>query len=479
LKFDLKSLKVKVWLYFVAFTAIILAVLWCLQIIFINSFYQGMKIKEVENIGNIIIKDYQNGNIDETLNELTYSNSLEVVVYDESGRLLQSSDMFEGFRKRQGESPDENNKESDWEAFQDVKQQLEESGNTTAYIVEDHKGMKRLNYASVFSGTDGEMLYLSITCTLRPMDSTVAVLKNQFIVITGILIVLSFFVAYLFSRHLSKPIVNLTDAAKQLANGDLDVVFEEGNYTEIGELAVTLNYATKELSKVDELRKELMANVSHDLKTPLTIIKFYGEMIRDVSGNNPEKREEHAELIISETDRLTSLVDEILELSKAQTENMPMSCRKFNLSRKITEITVRFHVLSEREGYTFTGDIQEDLWTYADEEKIERVIYNLIGNAVNYTGDDKSVRIDLYKRADKLRLEVMDTGCGISEEELPYIWERYYKTRGSHKRSVVGTGLGLSIVKRILKEHDAAFGVESELNKGSIFWFELPQASDK
>lgn len=475
MKFDLKSLKVKVWLYFVAFTAIILTVLWFLQVIFINSFYQSMKIKEVVNIGNTIIEDYQNSNLDETLNELTYRNSLEVIVYDEDGRVVESSDMFEGFRKRDGE-PSITNRESIQEEFQDVKQQLDDAEDNTSYTVEEHKGMERLNYVSAFSGRDGETLYLAITCTLRPMDSTVEVLKNQFIIITGILIVLSFFIAYLFSRHLSKPVVNLTDTAKQLADGNLNVVFEEGNYTEIGELAVTLNYATNEISKVDGLRKELMANVSHDLKTPLTIIKFYGEMIRDVSGNNPKKREEHAELIISEADRLTSLVNEILELSKAQTEELPINCSKFNLSSKTRGITERFQVLSEREGYTFSCDIEDNLWTFADEEKIERVIYNLIGNAVNYTGDDKLIQIRLHKKDSKLRLEITDTGCGISAEELPYIWERYYKTKGSHKRAVVGSGLGLSIVKQILKEHNAAFGAESIVNKGSVFWFELKQA---
>ena len=223
------------------------------------------------------------------------------------------------------------------------------------------------------------------------------------------------------------------------------------------------------------MQKELIANVSHDFKTPLTMIKAYASMIREISGENKQKRDAHAKVIIDECDRLTMLVSDLLDLSKLRAgvdgeENRTV----FDLSEAVRSVAERFYYLRDTGGYVIETEVEDGLFTRANKERIAQVFYNLIGNAVNYTGEDKRVRVRLYRKGENARFEVIDTGKGIPADELGTIWDRYYRSASSHKRPVSGTGLGLSIVKNILLRYGCPFGVVSEPGKGSCFWAEFP-----
>lgn len=272
---------------------------------------------------------------------------------------------------------------------------------------------------------------------------------------------------------LQSPSVKLTKSAEELATGDYNVTFEQGDYTEISQLADVLNHTTKELSKTDELRRDLVANVSHDLRTPLTIIKSYAEMIRDISGEKPAKRQEHIGVIIDESDRLANLVNDLLDLSKMEAGTAELQITAFDLAKTTEDILDRFRIYSENEGYRFEVQFESGCTVKADQHKMEQVIYNLIGNAVNYTGQDKTVKVLVQNKQNKVRFEVSDTGKGIPQEEINSVWERYYRVSQRHKRDAVGTGIGLSIVKSILEAHKAEYGVNSIIGQGSAFWFEL------
>ena len=204
------------------------------------------------------------------------------------------------------------------------------------------------------------------------------------------------------------------------------------------------------------------------------MIKGYASMIKEISGNNPEKREKHAQIIIDETDRLTSLVTAVLDLSKIRSGIDSLEISAFDLSAYLSEIMEKFSYLSETKGYVFKTEIQANLKTRADKNKIGQVLYNLVGNAVNYTGEDNTVFVSLVRQGNALRFSVRDTGKGIKKEELPDIWDRYYRSQDTHKRPVQGTGIGLSIVKTVLEKHGFTFGVESEIGKGSTFYVLFP-----
>jgi len=306
------------------------------------------------------------------------------------------------------------------------------------------------------------------------MDSTANILKNQLIYVTIIVLILSFLSAYFISKHISNPIVKINKTAKCLAEGKYDITFQvEEDIEEINELVSTLNYTKEELSKTEDLRRDLLANVSHDLKTPLTMIKAYAEMTRDL---NPKKikKDENMDIIVEEVDRLTKLVNDILVLSKMQAEVEKLKKEKFDLTELIENIIKRYDIFVEKEGYQFIFDYDKKVVINADKQKIEQVIYNLINNAINYTGEDKTITITLEQINTSILVKVIDTGRGIAPKDIPYIWDKYYKDSKNHKRETVGTGLGLSIVKNILKLHHFEYGVKSTKKKGTTFYFIVP-----
>ena len=192
--------------------------------------------------------------------------------------------------------------------------------------------------------------------------------------------------------------------------------------------------------------------------------------MRDIPGeNNPE----NVQVIIDETERLTELVNDVLDLSKIRSGTRKPEPETFDLTETVRAVLTRYEKLTERDNYVITFSADESVYVNADRTMILQVIYNLVNNALNYTGDDKKVSIDQSVWDNRVRISVIDTGGGIDEADIPYIWDRYYKVDKVHKRAKIGTGLGLSIVKGILESHGATYGVESKVGEGSNFWFEL------
>ena len=311
---------------------------------------------------------------------------------------------------------------------------------------------------------------LIITSQSSPVDSVVNTLRYQLVTVTFILLFIGVFIAIVAARKISKPITDTTKSALKLANKDYDVQFNSTGYLEVTELNNTLNYAATELKKVDSLQRELIANISHDLRTPLTMITGYGEVMRDLPGENTP---ENIQIIIDEANRLNMLVTDLLDISKLQSGATEINKEVFSITTLIKEMFQRYNKLKEQEGYTLDFEYDEDIYVNADYSKISQVIYNLVNNAINYSRTDKHIIVRQSRKDKNVLIEVIDHGEGIDQEHLENIWDRYYKVDKEHKSSVVGTGLGLSIVKNVLDRHNAHYGVKSVVGEGSNFWFEL------
>lgn len=323
-------------------------------------------------------------------------------------------------------------------------------------------------------------VFIVLTSSYAEMQESIVIIRNQFTYTSIIVMSLGVILAWFLSARMSKPIDEMSETAKKWAYGDNSVVFKgESHYAEINELAETLNYAKESVSKAGVLQRDLLANVSHDLKTPLTMIKAYAEMIRDISGDNKVKRDKHTQVIMDEADRLTMLVNDILNLSKLQASVDELEMTEINLSNLTERVIERFAPYVENQGFTIENYVAPDLLTFADEQKIEQVIYNLLGNSINYTGDDKVVKVYLTAENDKIILEIIDSGKGISQEKLQTIWERYYRFSETNTRPIKGTGLGLSIVKTILDAHHLRFGVRSKKDCGSNFFVEFNRVKNE
>ena len=336
-----------------------------------------------------------------------------------------------------------------------------------------------INYATAID-YNGEA-YLVANYSMIILKDSMNKLLVYFIFVGVVVLLIAVLISYSVSQKLSSGIRNLSDMAVRFSKGDFDVNFAHADYQELADLSDTLNSVRDEVKKSGDFQRELIANVSHDLKTPLTMIKAYASMIKEISGDNPEKRDKHLQVIIDEADRLTGLVNDVLNVSKLTSNLDEINPKVFNLTEFLYGIINKFEYLQETQGYSLMVDVDANLYTRADEEKTGQVIYNLLGNAVNYTGEDKTVYISLKKSLteDRIKFTVRDTGKGIAKEELPDIWNRYYRSKENHSRPVKGTGLGLNIVKIILENHSFDFGVNSEKGKGSSFWVDFPSVPEE
>ena len=425
-----------------------------------------MRQDDVKSSAITMINEYGKDGYEKVFDKLAYENEICIKVVDIYGlRTIYSNDDVMGTNCLiHGPS-------RVYDYLMELKQS--ESGVISHKVKNPQTNYDTLLLGSLLFDKDGHVsAYMLINATLEPVGSTVEILKKQFIIVTGILVIIGIALSVIISKSIAEPIINITKSADRLAKGDYSAEFDGGNYKELQQLANTLNYASTEISKVDMMQRDLIANVSHDLRTPLTMVKAYAEMIRDLSGNNPAKREEHLNIIIEETDRLALLVSDMLDLSKLENGNLKLNCSEMNVTAKIREIVDRYRGVSEKNGYTITFTPDEEVTVSCDIVKIEQVIYNLLNNAINYTGDDKKVFIRQINEKNYVKIEVTDTGDGISEENIKLIFDKYYRSK-NHKREVVGTGLGLSIVKAVLKLHNYPYGVQSTLGEGSTFWFKI------
>lgn len=456
------SLNNEILKYFLLFSVLILGILWLFQFIFFNSFYRDQKINDIKVVANKLKKNQYEENFEEVVNNLAFDQSVCIEIANNNLVSLYRSSFF-------GKGCFSSKESTLNYKFDFLKQNKKEK---TYELINHNFNTKTLVHAIKLDND----IYAFINTSIDPIDGTVSLIRKELIVITIIILILSFILAYFISNHIAKPIKEINNEAKKLAKSDFNIEFTDSSkILEIKELTDTLNYTKDELNKTEELRRDLMANVSHDLKTPLTMIKAYAEIAKDLHADNKEKREEDMNTIISETDRLTILVNDILTLSKMETLSEDLNIEEFDLIKLINDIIKKYQILEDTEKYIFKFEHKDKkLLIKADQKKLSQVIYNLINNAINYTGSDNKVTIKITSKKDIL-VEIIDTGKGIKEEDIPYIWNKYYKNKKKHKRNLIGTGLGLSIVKNILESHHYEYGVKSKKDKGSNFYFIIPK----
>lgn len=477
---------------FVIFIAITIALLTLLQVVFLKYIYRAVRISEIGEAAKALATAYVDGGLYDTAEELGDKQGIASMIFDpdtssrirllsappagcllfeldhaacmdiyniltsesSNGRYICSATLSRGsYQSSRFDGARDSVKISDYSSFSG-----DESGN---YIL-----------SVLIDGADGEVV-LMVNAYLTPIT---AVTKTIGIILFGVgvvLVILAFLIAGRLSKRIAKPLQRMNDRAKLLGEGNYDVRFDEdASYREAGELAATLNLAASELSKVDGLKNELIANVSHDLRTPLTLISGYSEIMRDIPG---EVTAENLQTIIDETERLSSLVSDMLEISKIQSGNVELSPENFDVALELQKIEKTYNTLAGRMGYEITVDAHGDGVITADRELVVRAITNLLNNAMTYTGDDRRVGLKMIATERSVRVEVSDSGAGIPRDKLDMIWERYYKVDAEHKRAAKGSGLGLSIVRSIVTMHGGNYGVRSREGVGSVFWIEFPR----
>ena len=456
------SLSVRTICAIAIFIAINLVFLYLFQIHFLDYYYENYQIRTIERIASDINNNLDSSELASYLDTTAYDNNICIRYSSSTGEI--------NFNNRNtGCILQHNNFEV----------------NRYIYALRDKKDTKYIklvgpnNIKSILYLINiDEDTFIVLSTNLESLDVATKLLREQLIYIIIFLIMAGVIFSIVVSKHINKPIMKIINSAKELEKGHYDVKFEGSDIAELNELADVLTVAASEMKNTDNLRRDLIANVSHDLKTPLTMIKAYAEKVRDLTYKDDKKREKDLNVIISESDRLNGLVNDLLDLSKLESNKTSINLVEYDLKDQISDVLKRYDIWQEKDGYTIELDLpDEPVMVKADRTRMDQVLYNLINNAIEHTGDDKKIYLSVRPRRHHYTISVKDTGKGIKKEDMALVWNRYYTKEKNHKRCIVGTGLGLAIVKNIFEMHGFEYGIDSKDGKFTTFYFRMPKSN--
>ena len=319
--------------------------------------------------------------------------------------------------------------------------------------------------------------YVAIHYNMADLEELTSELTNVSFIFLVILFLLSMIILIFFTEMVYRPLKKITYATEQYAAGNMLYEFQIDSDDEIGYLAACLSYMASEIARSKEDQKKLVANVSHDFRSPLTSIRGFLEAMLDGT-IPPELHPKYLSVVLNETDRLTKLTNSLLSLNNVTTKGMILDRSHFDINGVIRKTAVSFEAVCRSKQVSIqlllSGDV---LYVDADIDKIQQVLYNLIDNAIKFSYPHSAVKIETSEKKNKIFVSVKDTGIGIPKEQLKLIWDRFYKSDLSRGKDKKGTGLGLSIVKEIISAHNEHVNVVSTEGVGSEFIFSLKKSS--
>jgi signal transduction histidine kinase len=349
------------------------------------------------------------------------------------------------------------------------------------YTVGNFFGMFDDEMISVFASITSKYKvkgYVVIHASMTDLQNSCNSLLNISYITLIILFLLSLIILLFFTAMVYLPLRKITHATEQYAVGNFRYEFQVDSEDEMGYLAASLAYMANEVSKSEDNQKQLVANISHDFRSPLTSMRGYLEAMLDGT-IPPEMYEKYLNIVLNETDRLTKLTNSLLTLNNLNTKGMMLDKSRFDINQVIKNTAASFegtcHQKSISIELVLTG---EKMHVIADMGKIQQVLYNLVDNAIKFSHKNSSIKIETNEKSNKLFVSVKDSGIGIPKESLKLIWNRFYKTDLSRGKDKKGTGLGLSIAKEIIQAHNEHINVISTEGIGTEFIFTL-EIADK
>lgn len=316
---------------------------------------------------------------------------------------------------------------------------------------------------AVFISSSLEEIFLNIKRTMQ-----------KFMILSFFGLAITAFISFIFADIISKPIERLTEAVKRMAQGKFNQKVEVFGNDEISNLGRAFNLMTTKLDQVDKQRREFVANVSHELRTPLSSIKILSESLIHQEHAPEEIYREFLTDIDSEVDRLNKIIDSLLYLVDLEKENIHLDYQLTYVNYLVQKVFSSLKPLADKKGIKLNFTEKAKIQVMLDKFKIQQSLINIIGNAIKYTPENGEVDIELYSGQDNFVIKIKDNGMGIPEDELPFIFDRFYRVDKARARKTGGTGLGLSITQQLIALHQGEINVESEVNKGTTFYIVLP-----
>lgn len=469
----LTSLKWEIGKYLIIFCILTASIVFLFQIVLLQPMYEANKIKSIETVGSFVEKFIEDERLDEFVDYMQSQSDTCIMVYQSS-----SSGGMQGSIGNRGcmISSITNSERAKFVTkaigSKNHSYLARVTNNSSDFGVDGDQGdnFDTIVYTKIVNAADYSSIIM-VSGNITPLNATTETLASQMRYIALFMIVAVAILTLLMYRHIAKPIIGITTNAKQLPHGKYTVDPKTNRYKEAADLNNTLVQAANDIQKADKAKRDLISNVSHDLRTPLTMIGGYGEMMIDLP---EEKTDENIQVIVDETKRLNALVNDLLDMSRLQDGRIVLHKEVFDISALLKTQLQKYDVYRMQEGYTIESELLDTIYVNADKIRIEQVINNFLNNAVNYGGEAKHIIVREIKKENTVRIEVQDFGEGIDPEDLDNIWDRYYKVDKEHVRVANGSGIGLNIVKQLLELHGVPYGVKSSKGKGSTFYFEMP-----
>lgn len=461
----------RLWLFMMILVVVSIAFMWVGQIFLFEHNYVEASIKETQIRMEPVMEDLKTNDLaenEELISLLSKSTNGKIILMDQSGALIAMYSYGHPIQIDEAE-----NESKTWRDIKESKEYQEILAGEPYKKVIYSKNQAVAYEVGVPGIYNGEKIYVLTYHPLGEISTVLDMNRRQLTTLSLSLTIIAAIIAAILARVFTRPIHEIKDAVDQLTLGNLEATPNVSQKDELGQLSDSVKLLGKELNRVEVLRKEVIANVSHELRSPLALITGYAELVRDISWSDEEKRNEHLNLIIDEGTRLSEMVSDIMDYSQFQAGYIQLKKEEYNLY-EIVESEVYYCEPDAAKHHIsmVLESVEMDIPVVLDALKISQVMRNLLYNAINHTNDGGTIEIKIEQLEEKYRVMVINPGKPIPEEEQKLIWERYHST-DHHGGRNQGTGLGLSIVSTILKAHNMAYGVECKEGK-IVFWFSYP-----
>lgn len=492
----MKSIKFKLFLAISGLIVLYVLLSWFLNNQFLVKYYYMNKENTLTESYEKIDKTYagQPFEILLDLEKLERTESLHIIIFDSFQNIkYNSSFKEEGFFGKPSKPP--HLSESSIIPENEVIEKTH--GADSKHPVIEKSTDRRLNTEFInLVGllNNGDYIFISTPVVAIQESAEIA---NKFFTVTGLITILTgLFIIFFFTDRFTKPILQLNEIAQRMAKLDFSKKYTVKSYDEIGELGESINSLSTQLEKsitelrqanekliediekerkIDDMRKEFISNVSHELKTPIALIQGYAEGLKVNVNESEEDKNFYSDVIIDESAKMNKLVKQLLDLSQIDTGYARLEKTDFDLTQLVEYVLRKNELLIKENQIKLVTETEKDLTVNGDMDRIEQIVVNYLVNGINHADDRKTVRVKVRKEGGKAKVTIFNSGDPIAEENIEKIWTSFYKVDKARTRSYGGTGLGLSIVRAIQELHQNAYGVNN-VEGGVEFWFEIDLA---
>ena len=490
------SRKTQLAVSFIALMALILGANFLINNFFLEKYYIYQKEQALIDIYEKLdevsdASDFKSTEFDDEFQEISGANNVEITILSP-----QTDGSFQSVYQSRDNRIMRGRVEGYLFGFRvenDYQQVLVSTDNYTIQRCED--SFEDIEYLEDW-GQLSSGCYFLMRIPIQSIRDNVKI-SNRFVAYTlllGILVAVA--LIWWMSKKITEPLSELTVLSKRMANLEFDAKYVSGGKNEIGQLGENFNHMSETLEKtiselktannelqtdleqkiqIDEMRKEFLSNVSHELKTPIALIQGYAEGLQDCINDDAESREFYCDVIIDEAAKMNNMVKKLLSLNQLEFGNDVVNIQRFDLTELINGVIQSSTLLADQKGAQISFDQKQPLYVWGDEFKLEEVVTNYISNAINHVDGEKQIEVTVLHQNDKVRVSVFNTGELIPEDSLDKVWIKFYKVDKARTREYGGSGIGLSIVKAIMDSHHQKYGVYNR-KEGVVFWFELDAA---